>query len=84
MCVDDEYIFFTEGDIHTETRQRFISNIKAYIEGYEDLPANGKIVTIMTSSIEVVIKELTKFVYKVFHQRLHHVQCLCNLIIIII
>ena len=65
--------FLTECDIHTEIRQRFVSNIKSHIDGYEDLPANGKFVTVMRSSSEVVIKELAKFVYKAFQQRLHHV-----------
>ena len=44
-----------------------------HIDGHEDLPANGKFVTVMRSSSEVVIKELTEFVYKAFQQRLHHV-----------
>ena len=72
-CVDDEIHFLTECDIHTEARQRFISNIKSHIDGYEDLPANPKFTTVMTSTSEVVIKELAKFVYKAFQQRLHHV-----------
>ena len=72
-CVDDEIHFLTECDIHTEIRQRFVSNIKSHIDGYEDLPANGKFVTVMRSSSEAVIKELAKFVYKAFQQRLHHV-----------
>ena len=42
-CVDDEIHFLTECDIHTETRQRFVSNIKSHIDRYEDLPANGKL-----------------------------------------
>ena len=67
--VDDEIHFLTECDIHTEIRQRFVSNIKSHIDGYEDLPANGKFVTVMTSSSEVVIKELVTFVYKAFQQR---------------
>ena len=71
--VDDEIHFLTECDIHTETRQRFVSNIKSHIDGYGDLPASGKFVTVMTSSSEVVIKELAKFVYNAFQQRLHHV-----------
>ena len=71
--VDDEIHFLTECDIHTETRQMFVSNVKSHIDGYEDLPANGKFVTVMASSSEVVIKELAKFVYKAFQQRLHHV-----------
>ena len=33
----------------------------------------------MRSSSEVEIKELAKFVYKAFQQRLHHVKFLCNL-----
>ena len=72
-CVDDETHFLTECDIHTETRQRFVSNIKSHIDGYEDLRANGKFVTVMRSSSAVVIKELAKFGYKAFQQRLHHV-----------
>ena len=63
----------TECDIHTEIRQRFVGNIKSHIDGYEDLPANGKFVTVMRSSSEVVIKQLAKFVYKAFQQRLHDV-----------
>ena len=78
-CVDDEIHFLTACDIHTEIRQRFVSNIKSHIDRYEDLPANGKFVTVMRSSSAVVIKELAKFVYKAFQQRLHHVQCLCNI-----
>ena len=35
-CVDDEIHLLTECDIHTEIRQRFVSNIKTYIDGYED------------------------------------------------
>ena len=72
-CVDDEIHFLTECDIHAEIRQRFVSNIKSHIDVYEDLPANGKFVTVMRSSSEVMIKELAKFVYKAFQQRLHHV-----------
>ena len=72
-CVDDEIHFLKECDIHTEIRQRFVSNIKSHIDGYEDLPSNGKFVKVMRSSSEVVIKELAKFVYKAFQQRLHHV-----------
>ena len=49
------------------------SNIKSHIDGYEDLPANGKFVTVMTSSSEAVVKELAKFVFKAFQQRLHRV-----------
>ena len=73
VCVDDETHFLTECDIHTETRQSFVSNIKSHIDGYEDLSANGKFVTVMRSSSAVVIKELAKFVYNAFQQRLHHV-----------
>ena len=51
----------------------FVGKIKSHLDGYENLPANGKFVTVMTSSSEVVIKELAKFVYKAFQQRLHHV-----------
>ena len=61
-CVDDEIHCLTECDIHTETRQRFISNIKSHIDKYEDLSANEKFVTVMASSSEVVIKELAKFI----------------------
>ena len=71
--VDDEIHFLSECVIHTETRQRFISNIKSQIDRYEDLSAKEKFVTVMTSSSEVVVKELAKFVYKAFQQRLHHV-----------
>ena len=77
--VDDEIHFLTECDIHTETRQMFVGNVKSHIDRYEDLPANEKFVTVMASSSEVVIKELAKFVFKAFQQRLHHVKCLCNL-----
>ena len=47
-CVDNEIHFLTECDIHAETRQRFVnvSNIKSHIDGYEDLPANRKFVTV--------------------------------------
>ena len=55
------YNYLTECDIHIETKQRFVSNIKSNIDRYEDLPANGKFVTVMTSSSEVVIKELAKY-----------------------
>ena len=78
-CVDDEIHFLTECDIHTETRQRFVSNIKSHLDGYEDLPANGKVITVMTTSSKAVVKELAKFVYKAYQQRLHQVKCLCNL-----
>ena len=71
-CVDDEIHFLKKCDIHTETRQRFIGNIKSHTDGYEDLPANGKFVTVMRSSSEAVVKELAKFVYKAFQQRLRH------------
>ena len=57
-CVDDEIHFLTECDIHTEIRQRFVSNIKSHIEKYEELPANGKFVTVMTNSSEAAIKEV--------------------------
>ena len=38
-CIDDEIHLLTECDIHTETRQRFVCNIKSHIDRYEDLPA---------------------------------------------
>ena len=44
-----------------------------HVNGYEDLPTNGKFVTVITSSNVVVVKELAKFVHKAFQQRLHHV-----------
>ena len=65
--------FLTECDINTETRQMFISNIKSFIDGHEDLPATEKFVTAIKNSCRVVIKELAKIVYKAFQQRLHHV-----------
>ena len=34
-----------------------------HVDRYEDLPANGKFVTVMTSSNLVVVKELSKFVH---------------------
>ena len=71
-CVDDEIHFLSECVIHTETRQWFISNINSQIDGYEDLSAKEKFVTVMTSSSEVVVKELAKFVHKAFQQTLHH------------
>ena len=37
-----------ECDIHTETRQRVIGNIKSFIDSYEDLPVTEKFVTAMT------------------------------------
>ena len=54
------------------------TEIRIYVEaprGYEDLPANEKFVTVMTSSSGVVIKELAKSVWKAFQQRLHHSVC---------
>ena len=33
-CVDDEVHFLTECDIHTETRQRFVGNIKSHLDGF--------------------------------------------------